>query len=200
LLYVSINSFQCQTARCHKCFKAGSYRTIKQIVGAENVLIEPEKVEPYGADAVKEKFPPEAVVFPETTEQMSQILRLANEYTFPVTARGGGVGYTGGAVPVEGGIVIGTDKMNRNIEVSQMIYMSICQARIDDLRIQQDGRKSRVAFPARPGELQRFFYRRQHRENAGGMRTPKYGVTKHSVLGLEIVTRPAKLSEPAERP
>jgi hypothetical protein len=45
---------------------------LKQIVGAENVLVEPEKVEPYGADAVKEKFPPEAVVFPETTEEMSR--------------------------------------------------------------------------------------------------------------------------------
>ena len=75
---------------------------LKQIVGGENVLVEPEKIEPYGADAVKEKFPPEAVIFPETTEQVSQILKLANEYTFPDTARGGGVGYTGGAVPVDG--------------------------------------------------------------------------------------------------
>ena len=51
---------------------------LKQIVGAENVLVEPEKVEPYGADAVKEKFPPEAVVFPENTAQMVAILKLAN--------------------------------------------------------------------------------------------------------------------------
>jgi hypothetical protein len=51
---------------------------LKQIVGAQNVLVEPEKVEPYGADAVKEKFPPEAVVFPETTKQMVEILRLAS--------------------------------------------------------------------------------------------------------------------------
>src|SRR3954469_20322726 len=91
---------------------------LKQIVGAENVLVDPVKVEPYGADAVKEKFPPEAVVFPETTAQMSAILKLANEHLFPVTARGGGVGYTGGAVPVDGGIVIGTDRMNRIIEIN----------------------------------------------------------------------------------
>jgi glycolate oxidase len=70
---------------------------LREIVGAENILVEPEKVEPYGADAVKEKFPPEAVVFPESTEQMVKILKLANEFLFPVTARGGGVGYTGGA-------------------------------------------------------------------------------------------------------
>ena len=47
---------------------------LKQIVGAANVLVEPEKVEPYGADAVKEKFPPEAVVFPESTREVSEIL------------------------------------------------------------------------------------------------------------------------------
>ena len=73
---------------------------LRAIVGADNVVVDPDKVEPYGADAVKEKFPPEAVVFPESTEQMTAILELANEYLFPVTARGGGVGYTGGAVPV----------------------------------------------------------------------------------------------------
>ena len=91
---------------------------LRAIVGAENVLTDTEKVEPYGADAVKEKFPPEAVVFPETTREMVEILKLANEYKFPVTARGGGVGYTGGAVPVDGGIVIGTDRMDKIIEVS----------------------------------------------------------------------------------
>ncbi|MDQ3180085.1 MAG: FAD-binding oxidoreductase, partial [Acidobacteriota bacterium] len=100
---------------------------LKQVVGAENVLTEPEKVEPYGADAVKEKFPPEAVVFPESTAQMCEILRLANEYLFPVTARGGGVGYTGGAVPVDGGIVVGTDRMNRIVEISPDDLYVVCQ-------------------------------------------------------------------------
>src|SRR2546430_2974969 len=73
---------------------------LRQVVGDDNIVVDPTKVEPYGADAVKEKFPPEAVIFPESTLEMVEILKLANEYRFPVTARGGGVGYTGGAVPV----------------------------------------------------------------------------------------------------
>src|SRR5918911_3938232 len=85
---------------------------LRRIVGAENVLIDEERVEPYAGDALKEKFPPEAVVLPGSTREVSAILRLANERRFPVTARGGGVGYTGGAVPVDGGIVVGTDRMN----------------------------------------------------------------------------------------
>src|SRR4051812_13056673 len=82
---------------------------LRAIVGADNVLIDADKVEPYAQDAVKEKFPPEAVVLPQTAADVAAIMRLANEHRFPVTARGGGVGYTGGAVPVDGGIVIGTD-------------------------------------------------------------------------------------------
>src|SRR5918995_1328408 len=91
---------------------------LREIVGAEHVLVDAERVEPYAQDALKEKFPPEAVVLPGSTREVAEVLRLANARRFPVTARGGGVGYTGGAVPVEGGIVVGTDRMNRIREVS----------------------------------------------------------------------------------
>ncbi len=161
---------------------------LKQIVGAENVLVEPEKVEPYGADAVKEKFPPEAVVFPESTAQMVEILKLANEYLFPVTARGGGVGYTGGAVPVDGGIVIGTDRMNKIIEINPDDLYVICQPGLTTFALQQAVEKYGLLFPPDPASYKDSFIGGNIAENAGGMRTPKYGVTKHSVLGLEVVT------------
>ena len=161
---------------------------LKQIVGADNVLVEPEKVEPYGADAVKEKFPPEAVVFPETTAQMVEILKLANEYLFPVTARGGGVGYTGGAVPVDGGIVIGTDRMNKIIEINVDDLYVICQPGLTTFALQQAVEKHGLMFPPDPASYKDSFIGGNIAENAGGMRTPKYGVTKHSVLGLEVVT------------
>ncbi len=161
---------------------------LQEIVGAENVIVEPEKVEPYGADAVKEKFPPEAVVFPESTAQMVAILKLANEYLFPVTARGGGVGYTGGAVPVEGGIVIGTDRMNRIIAISPDDLYAVCQPGIRTIELQQAVEKHGLIFPPDPASYKDSFIGGNIAENAGGMRTPKYGVTKHSVLGLEVVT------------
>ncbi|MBA3633631.1 MAG: FAD-binding protein [Acidobacteria bacterium] len=161
---------------------------LQKIVGAENVLIEPEKVEPYGADAVKEKFPPEAVVFPESTTQIVKILKLANEYLFPVTARGGGVGYTGGAVPVDGGIVIGTDRMNKIIEINPDDLYVICQPGLTTYALQQAVEKYGLLFPPDPASYKDSFIGGNIAENAGGMRTPKYGVTKHSVLGLEVVT------------
>ncbi|HVE59925.1 MAG TPA: FAD-linked oxidase C-terminal domain-containing protein [Pyrinomonadaceae bacterium] len=161
---------------------------LKQIVGAENVLVEPEKVEPYGADAVKEKFPPEAVVFPETTQEMCEILKLANEYVFPVTARGGGVGYTGGAVPIDGGIVIGTDRMKKIIEINPDDLYVICQPGLTTFELQQAVEKHGLLFPPDPASYKDSYIGGNIAENAGGMRTPKYGVTKHSVLGLEVVT------------
>src|SRR5918999_3805924 len=110
---------------------------LREIVGAENVLVDEERVEPYAGDALKEKFPPEAVVLPRTAEEVSRVLRLANERRFPVTARGGGVGYTGGAVPVEGGIVVGTDRMNRVVEVNEENLYAVCQPGITTYDLQQ---------------------------------------------------------------
>lgn len=161
---------------------------LRQIVGAENVLVEPDKVEPYGADAVKEKFPPEAVVFPENTAQMVAILKLANEYLFPVTARGGGVGYTGGAVPIDGGIVIGTDRMNKIIEINADDLYVVCQPGIRTFELQQAVEKHGVFFPPDPASYKDSFIGGNIAENAGGMRTPKYGITGRYVLGLEVVT------------
>src|SRR6186713_1184022 len=123
---------------------------LREIVGDENVVVDPEKVEPYGADAVKEKFPPEAVVFPESTAQMVDILKLANEYLFPVTARGGGVGYTGGAVPVDGGIVIGTDRMNKIIEISADDLYAVCQPGITTYELQHAVEKQGLMFAPDP--------------------------------------------------
>jgi len=161
---------------------------LRAIVGAENVVVDPEKVEPYGADAVKEKFPPEAVVFPESTEQMVAILKLANDYLFPVTARGGGVGYTGGAVPVDGGIVIGTDRMNKILEISVDDLYAVCQPGIRTFELQQAVEEKGLMFAPDPASYKDSFIGGNIAENAGGMRTPKYGVTKHHVLGLEVVT------------
>jgi glycolate oxidase len=161
---------------------------LRAIVGEENVVVDPERVEPYGADAVKEKFPPEAVVFPENTEQMVAILKLANEYLFPVTARGGGVGYTGGAVPIDGGIVIGTDRMNIIIEINVDDLYAICQPGIRTFELQQAVEEKGLMFAPDPASYKDSFIGGNIAENAGGMRTPKYGVTKHHVLGLEVVT------------
>ncbi|MEO6393588.1 MAG: FAD-linked oxidase C-terminal domain-containing protein, partial [Pyrinomonadaceae bacterium] len=161
---------------------------LRQIVGDEHVLTGDERVAPYAQDAVKEKFPPEAVVFPRTAEEIAFILKLANEFVFPVTARGGGVGYTGGAVPVDGGIVIGTDRMNQIREISEDDLYAICEPGVTTYALQQAVEARGLFYPPDPASYKDSFIGGNIAENAGGMRSAKYGVTKHYVLGLQVVT------------
>ncbi|HVF56585.1 MAG TPA: FAD-linked oxidase C-terminal domain-containing protein [Pyrinomonadaceae bacterium] len=158
-----------------------------EIVGAEHVLVDEARVEPYAQDAVKEKFPPEAVVLPCSAREVSEILRLANERSFPVTARGGGVGYTGGAVPVEGGIVVGTDRMNRIKEIDLDNLYAVTEPGVTTYALQQAVERLGLFYPPDPASYKDSFIGGNIAENAGGIRSAKYGVTKHYVLGLEVV-------------
>ncbi|HQR36396.1 MAG TPA: FAD-binding protein, partial [Blastocatellia bacterium] len=85
---------------------------LKLIVGVEFVSTASETITANSQDALKQVFCAEAIVFPRTAEEIAAIMKLANERRFYVTARGGGVGYTGGAVPIRGGIVLATERMN----------------------------------------------------------------------------------------
>ncbi|HVG39855.1 MAG TPA: FAD-linked oxidase C-terminal domain-containing protein, partial [Pyrinomonadaceae bacterium] len=161
---------------------------LREIVGAEHVIVDPEKVEPYAQDAIKEKFPPEAVVFPRGAAEVAAILRLANERLFPVTARGGGVGYTGGAVPVEGGIVIGTDRMKTIKEINEDDLYVVTEPGVTTYALQQAVEARGLFYPPDPSSYKDSYIGGNIAENAGGIRSAKYGVTKHYVLGLEVVT------------
>ncbi|PYS51908.1 MAG: glycolate oxidase subunit GlcD [Acidobacteria bacterium] len=161
---------------------------LREIVGAEHVVVDPEKVEPYAQDAVKEKFPPEAVLFPRTALEIAEILKLANEARFPVTARGGGVGYSGGAVPIEGGVVIGTDRMNEIKEINADDLNVVTEPGVRTYALQQAVEAIGLFYPPDPASYKESFIGGNIAENAGGIRSAKYGVTKHYVLGLEVVT------------
>jgi len=79
---------------------------LRAIAGAEHVRVDPDALQTYGADALKRGHPADVVVLPEGAEQISAIMKLCVERGVPVVPRGGGTGYTGGSVPVRGGVVI----------------------------------------------------------------------------------------------
>jgi glycolate oxidase len=161
---------------------------LRAIVGPRHLLIDAEKMEPYAQDAVKEKFSPEAVLLPRTAVEIAAILRLANEERFPVTARGGGVGYSGGAVPIEGGVVIGTDRMKTIKEISPDDLYVISEPGVTTYELQKAVEAHGLFYPPDPASYKESYIGGNIAENAGGMRSAKYGVTKHYVLGLEVVT------------
>src|SRR5712692_1342138 len=94
-------------------------RQLESIAGAEHVTTAHDVVVANSQDALKQVFPADAVVFSRTAQESAASMQLANERRFYVTARGGGVGYTGGAVPVRGGIVLATKRMNQILEINK---------------------------------------------------------------------------------
>ena len=168
--------------------KSDHVAKLKKIVGRENVLTSKEDLTVYSYDATTTwAHMPDVVVLPTTSEQVSQILKLANENKIPVTPRGGGTNVSGGSIPIKGGIVLCTTRMNKIIEINEANLNAIVEPGVvlQDFNIVLA--KQGLFFPPDP---QSFFGCTMGgivAENAGGPCCLKYGVTKQYVLGLEVV-------------
>jgi glycolate oxidase len=129
---------------------------------------------------------PAAVVFPETTDEVAAILRLADENGVPVTARGAGTGMSGACLPIEGGIVISFERMNRVLEIDTENFVAVVQPGVTLAELDEATSKHGLVYPVYPGEYSASLGGNVA-TNAGGMRAVKYGVTRHHVIGLEAV-------------
>ncbi|WP_456342296.1 FAD-binding oxidoreductase [Thermovibrio sp.] len=130
---------------------------------------------------------PDVVVFPETPEDVSKILSFANEERIPVYPRGAGSGLTGGAAPLEGGIVISTEKMNRIIEIDEDNLAVLTEPGVVTYELQKEVEKRGLFYPPDPSSYKYSTIGGNIAENAGGPRCVKYGVTKDYVMQLEVV-------------
>lgn len=130
---------------------------------------------------------PDAVAFPTNTEDVARIMRYASQHTIPVTARGGGVGYVGGCVPVQGGIVISTDRMKRILEVNPQDGVAVVQPGVHTAELQDACARLGWFYPPDPASRKDSSIGGNIATNAGGPRCLKYGVTRAYVLGLTVV-------------
>jgi glycolate oxidase len=163
-------------------------RQLEALVGAEHVSTAPEVITRNSQDALKQVFCAEAVVFPRTAEEIAAVMKLANEHRFYVTARGGGVGYTGGAVPVRGGIVLATARMNRILEINKADLVAVVEPGVTNYELQKTVEEQGLFYPPDPSSWRESFIGGNIALNAGGPRCVKYGNTKQFVLGLDFVT------------
>ncbi len=161
---------------------------LEAIVGAEHVTTASDVIVENSQDALKEVYRAEAVVFPRTEDQIARIMLLANEHRFYVTARGGGVGYTGGAVPVRGGIVLATKRFNQILEINKADLVVVTEPGVTNFNLQQAVEAQGLFYPPDPASWKDSFIGGNIAENAGGPRCAKYGATKQFVLGLDFVT------------
>ncbi|MCK4625406.1 MAG: FAD-binding protein, partial [Phycisphaerae bacterium] len=162
------------------------------IVGEKYVIFDDdEKLQAYSHDEVAEEryaHMPEVAARPRTADEIAAIMKLANREHIAVTPRGAGSGLSGGAVPLAGGIVLLTDRMNKVIEIdlaNMMITVEpgVVTNEINDL-IHDDG----LFYAGYPMSLETCYIGGNVAENAGGGKAVKYGVTGRYVTGLEVVT------------
>lgn len=161
---------------------------LRQIVGADSVLLEAEALEPYTHDeTVGLRADPEVVVRVASTEEVSAVMRLAQRERIPVTPRGGGYGLSGGAVPVCGGIVLAMEKMNRVLEIDKENLMVTVEPGLITGDLHRAVEEEGLFYPPDPASLDSCTIGGNVAEGAGGPRAVKYGVTKDYVCGLEAV-------------
>src|SRR5512137_893694 len=163
-------------------------QALRHIVGDADVLCDAERMEPYTHDhVVGLRADPEVVVRVRSAGQVAEVLRLAQREKVPVTPRGAGYGLSGGAVPVQGGIVLSIEKMNRILEIDNKNLMVTVEPGVITGDIHRAVEAEGLFYPPDPASLDSCFIGGNIAEGAGGPRAVKYGVTKDYVCGLEAV-------------
>jgi glycolate oxidase len=161
---------------------------LRHIVGKENVLTSPEEMAAYSYDATNMwSHRPDVVVLPSRADQISEILKLASAEKIPVTPRGGGTNVSGGSVPIRGGIVLCTTRMNRIIDINKTNLNATMEPGVVLQDFQAALAKDGLFFPPDPQSFAGCTMGGVVAENSGGPSCLKYGVTKQYVLGLEVV-------------
>ena len=161
---------------------------LRNVVGAENVLTSKEDLIPYAFDgtaAMKEM--PGCVVFAVSTDEVSAVLKLANDSGTPVVTRGSGTGLSGGSVPSGDCIVLCTVKMEKILEVDSANLTMTAEPGVTTIQIAEAAEKAGLFYPPDPGSMKISTIGGNVAENSGGLRGLKYGVTRNYVMGMEVV-------------
>ena len=173
-------------------------KRLRDIVGDQFVITDEEKMEQYSHDEVAEEeyaHMPEVVVKPRTAEEISKIVKLANEELIPVTPRGAGSGLSGGAVPIYGGILLSVERMNKILEIDEENMMVVVEPGVVTNEINEKIKDMGLFFAGYPMSLETCYVAGNVAENAGGGKAVKYGVTERYIMGLEFVTPTGEIIE-----
>ncbi|RPJ35099.1 MAG: FAD-binding protein [Verrucomicrobiaceae bacterium] len=163
------------------------FAPLVSLLGEEKASAAGAVIAAHSADKWSASHPPDAVVFAESTADVSAVLTFASERGIPVTTRGAGVGYVGGCVPVQGGIALSVMRMNRILGMHPEDGVAIVQPGVITRDLQEAARAVGWEYPPDPASLKECSIGGNIATNAGGPRCLKYGVTRSYVLGLEVV-------------
>jgi len=163
------------------------FKKIETIVGKANCSADREDRLCYAYDTTPEATYPDAVVFPRNADDVSSVLRLANQYQFAVTPRGAGSGMTGGSLPVKGGVVLVMTRLNRIIDIDVDNLIAVVEPGVITGDLHRAVAQKGLFYPPDPSSSDFCTLGGNAAECAGGPKAVKYGVTRDYVLGLEVV-------------
>ena len=159
----------------------------QQILGERCITNEALRAD-YGHDHTEDLlFVPEVVLKPETTEEVSKIMRFCYENNIPVTPSGARTGLSGGALPINGGVVLSMERFNKIIEIDEKNHQVTVEPGVITQVLQEAVREVGLFYPPDPASKGSCFIGGNVSENSGGPKAVKYGVTKDYVLNLEVV-------------
>ena len=162
-------------------------RSLTEVVGAEHVRADAASLVQYGQDALGIGHPPDLVLLPASTQEVAALARLCNEHGVPLVVRGAGTGYTGGAVPTRGGVVLSMERLNRILEIDRTNLLAVVEPNVITADLQRAVEKVGLFYPPDPASLERSSIGGNVAECAGGPRAFKYGTTRRYVLALQAV-------------
>ena len=160
---------------------------LRKWLGNEAVADDPETLAAHSGDKWFAAEMPEVVVFARSTSDVSALLKFASERSIPVTPRGAGFGYVGGCVPSRKGIVLSLMRMNRIKEIHFADAVAIVEPGVITAELKAAVRAQKLFYPPDPASMNDCSIGGNIATNAGGPRCLKYGVTRHYVIGLEVV-------------
>lgn len=152
------------------------------------LVLDPTRCDAYAGDKWFARRRPDAVAIPQSTQSVARILAFAAQHRIPVTPRGAGYGYVGGCVPIQGGIALSLEKLNRILEINREDFVGVVQPGVITAKFQAEVEKRGLYYPPDPASRADCSLGGNIASNAGGPRCLKYGVTRDYVLGLEVVS------------
>ncbi|NIA08867.1 MAG: FAD-binding protein, partial [Nitrospiraceae bacterium] len=167
--------------------KESVVQKVVEVVGSENFSTDPADLKCYSYDASGIDSLPEAVVLPKTTEEISQVLYLANQEGLPVFPRGAATGTTGASVPEHGGLVLSLTRMDRILSINSQDLTAQVEPGVITGRLQEEVSGHGLFYPPDPSSMHFCTIGGNVATGAGGPRAIKYGVTRDYVLALEVV-------------
>lgn len=167
---------------------AAAIEVMKQIVGDQFVLLDPDSLEAYGHDETEDfVFPPDMVVKPGNAQEISQILKYCNEHLIPVVARGGGTGLSGSALATHKGICLSMERLNQIIEVDVRNHQATVEPGVINEVFADHCKQFGLYYAVDPSSKGSCFLGGNLALSSGGPRAVKYGTTRENVLNLEVV-------------